>query len=235
MLRIEVLFPEVCNLYGDLGNIQYLRACLTDAEFIETALTQKPEFAGTDVDLIYMGSMTERMQEKVVARLLPYRDALQRCIDNGTVILFTGNAYELMGEYIEDEGRKIPCLGFFGYHAVRDMMNRHFSIILAEFEGMKLLGFKDQFTMSYDNADEEAFMRIVKGEGWHKGAPFEGIRKNNFFGTYLLGPFLVMNPDFVRYMLELMGDEAPKLAFEDAIRAAYEKRLHEFETKAVIK
>ena len=52
MLRIEVLFPEVCNLYGDLGNIQYLRACLPDAEFIETALTQKPEFAGTDVDLI---------------------------------------------------------------------------------------------------------------------------------------------------------------------------------------
>lgn len=236
MLKIEVLYPEVCNLYGDMGNIQYLRYCCPDAEIIETALTEKPAFASdTEINMIYMGSMTERMQEKVVARLEPYKAELKQCIDRGTVILFTGNAYELMGEYIEDEGRKIACLGFFPYHAKRDMMNRHFSIILAKFENMEIVGFKDQFTMSYDNEEENAFMKIEKGEGWYAGAGFEGVRKNNFFGTYLLGPFLVMNPDFTKYMMGLLDEKPQKLAFEDAIRAAYDKRLHEFKTKAVIK
>lgn len=235
MLRIEVLFSEVCNLYGDMGNIQYLKYCYPDAEFIETALTETPAFATSKVDMIYLGSMTERMQEKVVEKLGVYKEELKRCIDDGIVVLFTGNAYELMGEYIEDDGRKIPCLGFFDYYAKRDMMNRHFSIILAEFESMELVGFKDQFTMSYNNSDDSAFMKIVKGEGWHAGAAFEGVRKNNFFGTYLLGPFLIMNPDFTKYLMRLLGDENPQLVFNEAITAAYEKRLHEFKTKSVIK
>jgi len=235
MLRIEVLFPEVCNLYGDMGNIQYLKYCYPDAEFIETALTETPAFVTSEVDMIYLGSMTERLQEKVIAKLSEYKSELARCMDDGTVILFTGNAYELMGAYIEDDGRKIPCLGFFDYYVKRDMMNRHFSIILAEFEGMELVGFKDQFTMSYNNSDDTAFMKIVKGEGWHDGASFEGVRKNNFFGTYLLGPLLIMNPGFTKYLMSLLGDESPTLAFDDAITAAYEKRLHEFKTKSVIK
>lgn len=234
-LRIEVLFPEVCNLYGDMGNVQYLRFCYPDAEFIETALTEKPVFTEAKVDMIYLGSMTERIQEKVIDRLSIYRKELADCIDNGTIILFTGNAYELMGEYIEDDGRKIQGLGFFDYYAKRDMMNRHFSIILAEFEGMELVGFKDQFSMSYSNSEETAFMKIVKGEGWHAGAAFEGVRKNNFFGTYLLGPFLVMNPEFTKYLMSLLDDKVPELAFEEAITAAYKKRLYEFKTKSVIK
>lgn len=247
-LKIEILFPEVCNLYGDLGNIQYLRQCYSDAEFMETALTEKPVFADSEVDMIYMGSMTERIQEKVVERLRAYRQELLGCIEGGTVILFTGNAYELMGSHIEDDGRKIPCLGFFDYYAKRDMANRHFSIILAEFEGMEIIGFKDQFTMSYDNKESDSFMKIVKGEGWHAGAVYEGVRKNNFFGTYLLGPFLVMNPKFTKYLMGILSmDEVEEennqekkvplctLAFEEEIMAAYEKRLHEFKTKTVIK
>jgi len=235
MLRIEILYPEVCNLYGDMGNVQYLKQCLPEAEFIETALTDKPAFATTDVNMIYMGSMTERVQEKVIDRLKPYKEQLQAHIDKGTVIIFTGNAYELMGQYIEDDGRKIECLGFFPYYAKRDMMNRHFSVILAEFEGKDVVGFKDQFTMSYNNDDNQAFMKIVKGEGYHAGAAFEGVRSNNFFGTYLLGPFLIMNPDFTEYIMGLMGAGNGRLAFEDAVRAAYDKRVHEFKTKSVIK
>ncbi len=235
MLRIEILFPEVCNLYGDMGNVQYLKYCYPEAEFIETALTDKPAFADSDVDMIYMGSMTERIQEKVIERLKAYKEQLQAHIDKGTIILFTGNAYEIMGQYIEDSARKIDCLGFFPYYAKREMMKRHFSIILAGFEGIELVGFKDQFTMSYDNDDAQAFMKIVKGEGYHAGAAFEGVRCNNFFGTYLLGPFLIMNPDFMKYIMGILGEDNGKLAFEDAVRAAYEKRLHEFKTKSVIK
>ena len=31
-MRAEILFPEVCNLYGDLANIRYLKACCPELE-----------------------------------------------------------------------------------------------------------------------------------------------------------------------------------------------------------
>lgn len=51
---IEELFPEVCNLFGDMGNMRYLKLCLPDAEFIETALNDKPYFAEHDVNMVYL-------------------------------------------------------------------------------------------------------------------------------------------------------------------------------------
>ena len=38
-MKIEVLFSEVCNLNGDLQNVEYLRQTLPEAEFVFTALT----------------------------------------------------------------------------------------------------------------------------------------------------------------------------------------------------
>ena len=37
-MRAEILFPEVCNLYGDLQNIYYLKRCCPALEIVETFL-----------------------------------------------------------------------------------------------------------------------------------------------------------------------------------------------------
>ena len=44
-MKIEILYPERCNLYGDLANMDYLRKCLPQAEFVETPLGETPQFA----------------------------------------------------------------------------------------------------------------------------------------------------------------------------------------------
>ena len=44
-MKIEILFPEFCNLYGDLANMDYLRRCLPQAEFVETSLQEEPLLA----------------------------------------------------------------------------------------------------------------------------------------------------------------------------------------------
>ena len=38
---IEILYPEHANLFGDMSNMRYLQACLPDAEFIRTPMTQR--------------------------------------------------------------------------------------------------------------------------------------------------------------------------------------------------
>ena len=62
-MKIEILFPEYANLFGDMGNILYLKACLPQAEFMETAMNDAPRFLSEPVDLIYMGPMSEAAPE----------------------------------------------------------------------------------------------------------------------------------------------------------------------------
>ena len=40
-MKIEILFPEICNLFGDMGNMKYLKKCLPNAEFISTAFCRR--------------------------------------------------------------------------------------------------------------------------------------------------------------------------------------------------
>ena len=79
-MKIEILFPEYGNLFGDLGNMMYLKACLPNEEFIETSIDSEPAFVTEDVNLIYMGPMTGKNQEAVIQKLLPYKDRIEEFI-----------------------------------------------------------------------------------------------------------------------------------------------------------
>lgn len=135
MVKIEMLYPEICNLFGDYANVKYLASCIEDAKVINTHLTDKPSFLNEDVDFIYMGSMTEKSQELVIERLKPYTEKIKEMIEKNKVMLFTGNAVEILGNYIEkDDGSKIEALGILNFYAKRQMMNRVNSLILGDFE-----------------------------------------------------------------------------------------------------
>jgi len=228
-MKVEVLFPEFCNLYGDTQNMRYLKQCIPDAEFIETALDEEPKFVKEKVDLIYLGSMKERTQEKVIKKLLPYKEKIEELINNNTIFLFTGNALEVLGEYIEnEEGTKIQALGIFNTYAKRDMMNRYNGKVLGKIEEIEIVGFKATFSFSYGNNENEYFFKTEKGIGINKESKLEGIRRNNFIGTYLIGPILIINPLFTKYLMKLMGIENPELKFEKIAMEAYEARLSDF-------
>ena len=53
----------------------------------------------------------------------------------------------------------------------------------------------------------------------------EGIRVNNFMATYVIGPLLVLNPPFAKYLLEKCGADSGDLAFEEAAMEAYDARV----------
>ena len=226
-MKIEILFPEFCNLFGDMFNMKYLKMCMLEAEFIETALDSKPAFVNQDINLIYLGSMTENTQEKVIQKLMPYRDKIKELIEKNIVFLFTGNSIEILGQYIENEdGSKIEALGIFDVYSKRDMMHRHNSYLIGKYEDIELVGFKSQFTMMYGDNTSDYFLEVEKGIGINKQSKLEGIKRNNFIGTYLLGPILILNPLFTKKLIQMMG-QTPKIALEDDVMNAYEERLKE--------
>ena len=102
-MKIEVLFPEAANLFGDCWNHRYLKECLPGAEFVYTSFGDTPEFVNGDVQLVYMGAMTESAQERAIEKLMPYRERVKQLVDGGTVFLMTANAGEIFCDYIENE------------------------------------------------------------------------------------------------------------------------------------
>lgn len=227
-MKIEILFPEFCNLYGDMFNMKYLKKCLPEAEFIETALEEEPTFVKENVNLIYIGPMTEKTQEKVISKLLPYKERIIDLIEKNTVFLFTGNAVEVLGKYIENEdGTRIEGLGIFDVYAKRDMFHRHNSFLIGKYEDIEVIGFKSQFTMLYGDNTNMEFLEVEKGIGINKESKLEGIKKNNFIGTYLIGPLLILNPLFTKKILEMLGVDG-EVALKEETMAAYEERIKEF-------
>ena len=226
-MKIEILFPEFCNLFGDMYNMKYLKMCIPDAEFIETALEEEPAFVKENVNFIYLGPMTENTQEKVIAKLLPYKERIIELIDKNVVFLFTGNAVEVLGKYIENEdGSKIDGLGIFDVYAKRDMFHRHNSYLIGKYEDIEVIGFKSQFTMMSGDNTKTPFIEVEKGIGINKDSKIEGIKKNNFIGTYLIGPLLILNPLFTKKILEMLGVDN-EVALKEDTMAAYEARIKE--------
>lgn len=229
-LKIEVLFPEFCNLYGDISNMKYLKKCLPKANFIETAFDEEPYFTKEEVNFIYLGPMTESRQEKVIRKLMPYKEKIEQLIEKNVIFLVTGNALEIFGKYIENEdGSKIEALGIFNLYAKRDMLHRHNSIFIGTWEEIEIVGFKSQFTFAYGQNEDTYFAKVEKGIGLNQESTLEGIQKNNFIGTYLIGPILILNPYFTKKLISKMQIEKPKIAFEDDVIRAYEQRLKEFQ------
>lgn len=230
MKTIEYLYPEYSFIFAENWNVEFLKRSSSDITVIETNHKEVPKFLTSHVDMVYLGCLTEKKQEEVIELLNPYRDVILDLIDKGTIFLATGNAIELFGQYILDGDRKIPGLNIFPYFSKRYMdVVRHNSLFIGEFKDMKLIGHRSQFSFTYGDIDNP-FMKVIKGIGMDKENMIEGINKNNFFATYSLGPFLVVNPLFSKYILNIMGISTP-LVFEDEALEAYEFRLNELMTK----
>jgi len=251
-MRIEALFPELCNLFGDAMNVEYLHRCLPEAEFIKTSMKERPKFLDGDVDLVYMGSMTESGQELAAGLLMPHRERILELIDSGKVFLVTGNALDIFGTRIENEdGSFFEGLGLFKLFSKRQMMKRYSSIYLGTFGDMDIVGFKSQFAHNYEDGGEGArsggigvggdaggigggtsavpmLFNTLRGAGRKPGVTEEGVRLNNFFATNMLGPLLLINPPFTRYLLGLLGVSERELPYEKEAMIAYNARVAEF-------
>ncbi len=226
-MKIELLYPGVANLYGDLMNVRYMAQC-TGAEVVETGIKDTPHFTYEDIDLVYMGCTTEKGQSLIRDAFRPYVDALDQRIDEGGVTLVTGNALEIFGQRIDNEdGSSEEMLGLYNTYARRRMMNRYNSLYLGMLTDFEIIGFKSQFSHSYGEMPTPLF-ETIRGAGLNPDVTGEGIRINNFMATYVEGPILIINPLFNKYVQKLMGIEVPVLAYEKAAMDVYKTRLAEF-------
>lgn len=227
---IEELYPEFNNLYGDRGNALYLekklKAAGHEVEIIKTGLFDEPNFVNGNTEILLIAPCQEKHQLIELEQLKKYREAINDRIENGGVILATGNAFELFGEYIEDaKGEKHDCLKFFPYYAKQFIRLRYNDCSVGDFDGMEITGFKNLLSHSYGELPYP-FLKMKKGCGMNKETDLEGIHKNNLFATYHTGPILPLNPQFTEYLIKLVDADYQDVPLEFE-QKAYENRIKE--------
>ena len=183
--------------------------------------------------MVYLGSLSENKQLIAINRLMRYKDIIRQRIDENVIFLFTGNAIEILGRYIETESKeKIECLGLYNFYSKRDLNKRNNYLFLGKYNGYDIVGNKSQYSLCYGNFDKP-FIEVSKGMGNNADDRYEGIHDHNLFATYLLGPFLVLNPLFTQEIIRMIDPEN-ELAFKEEILEAYNKRVEQMNNPKLV-
>ena len=199
-INIAHLYYDLMNYYGEQGNVLALKTAIEYAGFkvnVKT-LSVDDEIDFEKYDIFYMGMGTKRNQEIVRKDILKYKDKIENVIDKKMFIM-TGNSYELFGKKIDDK----KCLGVFNFESKTTDRIVGEQVFKSDIIKETIIGFQNRF--SSNNIKDDYLFEVIKGTGNDSESKVEGIHKNNFFGTYLLGPILIRNPYFKDALLKYIG------------------------------
>ena len=208
-LTILHLYPDCMSLYGEYANLAVLRRHLEAMGVtvtVETALFEdEPPF--DRADFIYMGAGTERTQKAALKALLPHKKALQAAVERGAVVLFTGNAMEMLGVSVTDvSGDAWPGLELADFATVETDKRVPEDVIAHTtlWDG-PVVGFMNKCSVTKGVA-APLFGQLSLGFGNEAEKGPEGYASGNVFATHLTGPVLVKNPDFTDYLIRRVFD-----------------------------
>lgn len=198
-LKIIHLFPEMMSLYGEYANLSILRRKLETMGASVTvesiSCDDAPDFSAAD--MIYMGAGTERSQKAALSRLLPHADALRSAEARGAVLLFTGNAMEMLGRTITDAAGEVHEGLTLAAFTTEETEKRDPCDVVAASAlwDDPVVGFMNKCSVT-KGVETPLFPSLSLGFGNEAKLGAEGYVSGNTFATHITGPILVKNPAF---------------------------------------
>lgn len=195
-ITIGHLFYDLLNLYGENGNVMALEKALSsqgiEVEVKPLSLDNRP-WNLEELDVIYIGAGTEQNQLLALNTLMKCKYEINQMLMNNKLFIATGNSIELFGKHIKCEDRIIETLSVFDYTTERTK-KRIVSECVFNYDEIddKILGFENHQGKITGIVDP--LFTVEKGFSSDLISNLEGFRKNNFYGTYLIGPLLARNP-----------------------------------------
>ena len=218
-MKIAYIYYDLLNLYGESGNIKMIDKVLTDNkikhEILYLSLEDKLKFK--DYDLVYIGSGTETNQLIALENLKKYKKDIKKYIEEDKFFLSTGNSVDYFGKYIERD-QKYDGLNIFDYKVSNDTRKMQDVCIKSNLKIKDIYGFINNSSYIKDN----------KKYLFDK----EGVHYKNFYGTYILGPILVRNPEFLKYFMDKLANKKLKYDLKNETKA-YELFVERFKNGGV--
>lgn len=202
-INILHLYYDLLNLYGENGNIKALKKHLEEQnikvniEFL--TLNDKIDFK--KYDFVYIGSGTEKNLNLALKDLIKYKKSIKEYIENNKFFLATGNSIVLFGKTLKENNITHKCLEIFDYESKKEDFRMVDQVVFnMPLIKTKIIGFQNQ---SYTTKNiKNSLFEVIRGVGSYPNSEYEGLHYKNFYGTYVIGPLLVRNPNLLSYIIK---------------------------------
>lgn len=222
-LTIVHLFPDLLNLYGDVGNILVLkkRCKLRNINVNIVKYEINDEIDLSDSDIVLLGGGSDREQKIVCEKLLECKEKLINYRDSEGVMLAVCGGFQLLGNYYNINGEKIEGLGLCDFYTESEDGRLIGNICLDTLFG-PVVGFENHGGRTYLGENAVPLGNVIRGNGNNGKDKTEGVIYKNIFGTYLHGPLLPNNPEFADMLIKKAiarkyNDETPLEPLNDEL------------------
>jgi CobQ-like glutamine amidotransferase family enzyme len=216
-LTIAHLYPDLMNIYSDMGNIICLvRRCQwrrIGVKVTPISIGQKLDWH--QYDLFFGGGGQDRQQSIVTKDLQTKKKALKEAVETGVPMLTTCGTYQLFGHYFKThEGVKIPGISIFDAYTVASHQRKIGNIIIEinpdfilrakrEVSTFDIISSRYRSNNTLDaDSQTKPLGRVLVGFGNNGADRTEGAIYKNCLGTYLHGPVLPKNPHLADWLLK---------------------------------
>lgn len=242
IINVCWMYHNIMDLYGDKGNMMVLKA-RCQARGIQCvihtlAIGQPCDFCA--FDLLFLGGGADREQVLLMEDLLPRREALQKAMEQGVMIVLICGGYQLFGQYyIAADDTKIEGLKFFDYYteAGNDYHRCIGNIaIRAQLDDQEvtIVGFENHGGKT--RQVKQPLGRVLSGYGNNGEDHWEGFYNGQVLATYMHGPLFPKNPEVVDFVIyRCLKKQDPSFSrsqlialddrWENAARAVMLKRM----------
>lgn len=206
-LNICHLYPDLLNVYGDLGNILALKY-RSEKRGIKVNIinvSMNDEFKNEDYDIVFFGGGQDYEQSIVSDDLIKNKkDNLKAYINNYGVMLCICGGYQLLGKYYTTpDGEKLEGLGILDiYTEGGDTRFIGNTVIKNEDTKETYVGFENHSGRTYIG-DLKPLGKVISGYGNNGDDGYEGCIYKNTYCTYFHGPLLSKNPELSDRLVSL--------------------------------
>ena len=234
-LNICHLYPDLLNVYGDLGNILILkyRAEKRGIKVIVHDISVGDAFDAEKFDIVLFGGGQDYEQSIVSKDLIETKKfALTEYIESGKVFLSICGGYQLLGKYYTTgEGEKLPGLGILDLYT--EAGNTRFignTAIYNEDYDETYVGFENHSGRTYIG-NMKPLGKVINGFGNNGEDGNEGCIYKNTYGTYYHS-LLSKNPELsdrlIKTALEIKyGDTFDLEPIDDSLELKAKKYILE--------
>ncbi|WP_434291626.1 type 1 glutamine amidotransferase [Clostridium botulinum] len=204
-LNICHLYPDLLNVYGDIGNILVLkyRAEQRGIKINVSNVSIKDSFPIDKYDIALFGGGQDYEQSIVSKDMVETKkDDLTEYIEKGKVLLAICGGYQLLGKYYTTpEGEKLDGLDILDIYTeggdIRFIGN---TVIKNEEFNETYVGFENHSGRTYIG-NLKPLGKVIAGYGNNGEDQEEGCIYKNTFCTYFHGSLLSKNPELADRLL----------------------------------
>lgn len=206
-LRIVHMFPDLLNLYGDLGNVRVLeRRCQWRGIPVETVeVKHGQEIDLSSADIVFLGGGPDREQKLASEQLLRMKDDLRAFVESDGAMLAICGGYQILGSEWLMGDESVEGLGILDIVTKRGGTRRLIENIALEssLAARPVVGYENHAGRTYLGEDTVPFGKVVSktGDGNNDVDHADGALYRNVIGTYLHGPLLGKNPEIADWLI----------------------------------